>query len=237
MILGQQRCTCSGSTTSSSSSKSGEETGWRMGRGRDNVAGTTAGEHSRRRWWSWWRPGYGGQEQSQQWQRCEGQDVAVVPRRKGSSLRKGTRSTTGNSLNAQPRRSPSSSSSSAWTTAASLTTTASSSSNSRRMMMDEPESDRFSLAPRRPRTGSKLIVYEWDPVYTLTQQSGYSVISGGLFDQPQHQCAPPPVMTFLLPAGLQPVPLSSSPSSSPGGCCPSLIAPGSHSLLLQESSS
>lgn len=92
------------------------------------------------------------------------------------------------------------------------------------------------------RNSSKLIVYEWDPVYllaattTLTQgfdlvhnynNSNHTLMVGGDLPLNHHFRQGPTTTTRIQEQQQQP----------PNNCCPSLFAPGTHSLLLQESSS
>lgn len=120
-----------------------------------------------------------------------------------------------------------------------LSTTAASSS---RMMMMMEESTNLidrTLSQHEPQQqqqrqrSSKLIVYEWDPMYLLaatTLTQGFDLVHYNLISEPTAAAAAPPPST-LRPQG----PTIQEHQSN--NCRPSLYAPGTHSLLLQESSS
>lgn len=152
----------------------------------------------------------------------EGYDRFPQPRRKSWTLRKGGSSSSGgrsteavNTFDGQPRQ---------------LSALEAAMSASR--MMDEPTNiviDRLArLNHTPPRRNSKLIVYEWDPVYWLTTTTtaltqGYDLVNYSLISEPPSSSS----LVSLLPIQ---EPLNNN-------CCPSMYAPGTHSLLLQESSS
>lgn len=120
-----------------------------------------------------------------------------------------------------------------------LSTTAASSS---RMMMMMEESTNLidrALSQHEPQQqqrqrSSKLIVYEWDPMYLLaatTLTQGFDLVHYNLISEPAAALAAAPPPSTLRPQG----PTIQEHQSN--NCCPSLYAPGTHSLLLQESSS
>lgn len=123
----------------------------------------------------------------------------------------------------------------------SVLSAAAASSSRMMMMMDESTNliDRTlsqhepqQLQQQRQRS-SKLIVYEWDPMYLLaatTLTQGFDLVHYNLISEPAPAAAAAPPPT-LRPQG----PTIQEHQSN--NCCPSLYAPGTHSLLLQESSS
>lgn len=87
---------------------------------------------------------------------------------------------------------------------------------------------------QQQRKGSKLICYEWDPAYLLTLAHGYDLVGHyGLVCSETLLPGPPAPPTLPVTAATG----RAHHENNMNHCCSILSAPGSHSLLLHESSS